>query len=348
MMNILITGGLGFMGSNLIHYLYRHYPDYRIWNLDLITYAGNPENLRDIEEKESELPFSKKRYHFIRGDVCDERLLSYLFKEHGFDAVVHLAAESHVDRSIADTRHFIRTNIRGTHALLDTLRAFPVKRFVHISTDEVYGDRSTRGAADETTQFQPSNPYSASKAAGDLLVQSYIHTYNIPAIIFRPSNNFGPRQYPEKLIPLTITNLILGIKVPLHGSGEYTRSWLFVGDFCRAVCLFLHDGTIGETYNVGGTPKTNNEIARFIATMLKKDPKESIEHVKDRASQDKSYLLNWNKVQELHGFHHTYMFEDALARTVDWYVTNRAWWEKVRASPGFQSYYKEQREALWF
>lgn len=347
-MNILVTGGLGFMGSNLIRHLYRHYPDYRIWNLDLITYAGNPDNLRDIEEKESEIPFSKKRYHFIRGDICDERLLSYLFKEHRFDAVIHLAAESHVDRSFADTRHFIHTNIRGTHALLDTLRAYPVKRFVHISTDEIYGDRGTRDAADETSQFQPTNPYSASKAAGDLLVQSYIHTYQIPAIIFRPSNNFGPRQYPEKLIPLAITNLLLGNKIPLHGTGDYTRSWLFVEDFCRAVCLFLHEGNVGEAYNVGGAPKTNNEVVRLIATMLEKNPEESIEYVKDRASQDKKYLLNVEKVRRLHNWRNEHIFEDALAYTVQWYVKNRAWWEKVRATPGFQSYYQEQREALWF
>jgi dTDP-glucose 4,6-dehydratase len=347
-MNILLTGGLGFMGSNLIRYLYDHYPDYRIWNFDLITYAGNPDNLRDIEEKESELPFSKRRYYFIRGDVCDERLLSYLFKEYHFDAVIHLAAESHVDRSITDTRHFIHTNIRGTHALLDTLRAYPVKRFVHISTDEVYGDRSTHGAADESTQFHPTNPYSASKAAADLIVQSYIHTYQIPAIIFRPSNNFGPRQYPEKLIPLTITNLLLGQKVPLHGTGDYTRSWLFVEDFCRAVCLFLHEGHIGESYNIGGAPKTNNEIVHAIATILGKHPEESIEHVKDRASQDKMYLLNWEKAQRLHQFRHEHMFENALAHTVQWYVKNCVWWEKVRATPEFQSYYQEQRKALWF
>lgn len=347
-MNILVTGGLGFMGSNLVRHLFEHYPDYHIWNLDLITYAGNPENLRDIEEQEARLPEAQKRYHFVRGDICDERLLSYLFSERHFDAVIHLAAESHVDRSITDTRHFIRTNIQGTHALLDAIKKYPVKRFIHISTDEVYGDRTDHGAAREDTAFQPSNPYSASKAAGDLLVQSYIRTHGIPAIIVRPSNNFGPRQYPEKFIPLAISNLLQNEKIPIHGTGNYTRSWLFVDDFCRGVTILLRQGTLGEAYNIGGVPKTNTEIARFIASHLKKNPDDVFEYVKDRPGQDKSYLLNWEKIRTTHNWEQQYRFEDALARTVEWYVAHRKWWEQVRETPGFQAYYKEQREGKWF
>src|SRR3989338_1377172 len=213
-MKILVTGGLGFMGSNLIRHLYTSYPEHSIWNLDVITYAGNPDNLKDVEDLERDLPEHKKRYHFVRGDICDERLLDYLLGEHSFDAIIHLAAETHVDRSIHDTRHFIRTNVGGTHALLDAIRSRPVNRFVHISTDEVYGDRTNEGHAHENSAFMPSNPYSASKAAGDLLVQSYIRTYNIPAIIVRAANNYGPRQHPEKLIPIAISNLLEGKKMP--------------------------------------------------------------------------------------------------------------------------------------
>ncbi len=347
-MKILITGGLGFMGSNLIRHLLTKYANYTIWNLDVITYAGNPDNLKDIEERERDLPVHKKRYHFVRGDICDERLLEYLLGEQAFNAVIHLAAETHVDRSIHDTRHFIRTNVGGTHALLDAIRKYPVARFVHISTDEVYGDRADSGHAHEGTTFAPSNPYSASKAAGDLLVQSYVRTYGVPATIVRPSNNFGPYQYPEKLIPLSVSNVLEGKKIPLHGTGEYTRSWLFVGDFCRAVDTLLHGDHNGESYNVSGYQKTNLEIARLIAQRLKKNPDDVIEFVPDRPGQDKSYLLVCDKLKNHHNWVHAHKFEDAMAHTIDWYVSNKPWWQKVRNTPGFQDYYKEQIEGRWF
>ncbi len=328
------------MGSNLVRHLFSNYPSYNLWNLDAITYAGNPDNLKDLEGSE--------RYHFVRGDICDERLLDHLLSENNFDAIIHLAAETHVDRSIHDTRHFIRTNIQGTHALLDAVRRHPVKKFIHISTDEVYGDRVEGGHADEKTAFSPSNPYSASKAAGDLLVHSYIRTYQIPAIIVRPSNNFGPYQYPEKLIPLSVSNVLEGKKIPLHGTGEYTRSWLFVGDFCRAVDTLLHGGHIGEQYNIAGHPRTNLEIAKIIAHRLNKDPEHVIEFVTDRPGQDKSYLVSGEKLKTRHDWTHEHAFENAIAHTIDWYVSNKPWWQKVRATPGFKDYYKEQIEGRWF
>jgi len=336
------------MGSNLVRYLYKNYPDYSIWNLDLITYAGNPENLADIETKERNKTSVNQRYHFIRGDICDELLLEYLFEKNSFDAVIHLAAETHVDRSITDARNFVRTNVKGVQALFDVMRLHPVPRIIHISTDEVYGDRLGLDPADELAAFRPSNPYSASKAAGDLLVQSYIRTYHMPAIIVRAANNYGPRQHPEKLIPIAISNLLEGKKMPIHGKGDSIRSWLFVSDFASAIDTLLHKGVLGEWYNVGGIEKTIGEVAERIATLLGRDPKKSIEYVSARPGADMRYALSWEKIRTNHQWQPKYTFEKALADTVDWYVANKEWWKRVRATQSFQASYERQATGKWF
>mgnify|MGYP001582757572 CR=1 FL=1 len=247
--NILICGGSGFIGSNFIRYLFHKYQNYRIFNLDLLTYAGNPENLLDVENHETAAQSDKRRYQFIRGDICDGVLLGNLFDKYNFSAVINFAAESHVDRSFINVFDFVRTNIEGVRSLIEICRKSRVPRFIQISTDEIYGP-VPEGFSGEDAPFRPSNPYAASKAAADLLVQSYIRTHQVPALIIRSSNNFGPYQYPEKLIPLVISNIIEGKKVPVHGSGEHRRSWIHVNDFCSAIDLVLHKAPDYSIYNI--------------------------------------------------------------------------------------------------
>jgi dTDP-glucose 4,6-dehydratase len=294
------------------------YPDYHITNLDLQTYAGNLDNLKGIE--------NSSNYTFIQGDICDRNIVEKVMQN--VDRVVHFAAESHVDRSIDDASAFVRTNVLGTFVLLDSALKHNIKRFIHISTDEVYGSISN-GSFKETDILTPSSPYSSSKAGSDLLARSYFITHKLPVIITRCTNNFGPYQYPEKLIPLFITNLIENKKVPVYGTGKNVRDWIYVEDHCKAVDFVLHKGNVGEIYNIGGgAEKTNLEITEKIISMLHKDDS-MVEYVKDRLGHDLRYSLDCTKLQKL-GWAPEHEFDDALCDTVRWYVKNRWWWEKLK------------------
>jgi len=317
-LNLLVTGGCGFIGSNFIRHMLKKYPDYRIINIDKLTYAGNPDNLKDIEDNSN--------YSFIRGDICDPEIVNKAMKN--MDYVVHFAAESHVDRSIDDGSIFVRTNILGTHTLLESAHKHGIKRLIHVSTDEVYGS-ITRGSFKETDILTPSSPYSSSKAGSDLLVQSYYITHKLPVIITRCTNNFGPYQYPEKLIPLFVTNLLENKKVPVYGTGQNIRDWIYVLDHCKAVDFVLHNGSIGEIYNIGGgAEKTNLEITDKIIEIIGSD-RSMIEYVKDRLGHDLRYSLDCSKLREL-GWAPEHDFDEALEETVRWYVENRWWWEKLK------------------
>lgn len=319
-MRLLVTGGLGFIGSNFIRQMLEEHPGDSIVNLDKITYAGNPENLKDIA--------GDPRYTFVRGDICDAEIVGSVFREYPIDAVVHFAAESHVDRSIEDASVFVRTNVLGTHVLLEAALNHGVKRFIHVSTDEVYG--STReGSFVETDNLNPSSPYSASKAASDLLARSYYITHNLPVIVTRCTNNFGPYQYPEKLIPLFVTNLIEGKKVPVYGTGQNVRDWIYVLDHCRAVDFVLRHGEPGEIYNIGGgAEKTNLEITEGILRALGKD-ESMIEYVRDRPGHDWRYSLDSSKLRAM-GWKPEFDFETALQATVRWYTENEWWWRPLK------------------
>ena len=318
-MKILVTGGCGFIGSNFIRYMFATYPDIEIVNLDKLTYAGNPENLRDVEGLDG--------YAFVRGDICDETLVGKVVSG-GFDAVLNFAAESHVDRSITGPRDFIQTDVLGTFTLLEAARRQGVHRYLQVSTDEVYGSIDD-GSFTEESPIEPNSPYSASKAAGDLLVRAYYVTYGMPVVITRSSNNFGPYQYPEKLMPLFITNALDDISLPLYGDGMNVRDWLFVTDNCAAIDLVLREGEPGEVYNIGGAQeRANIEITRAILDILGK-PESLIEYVNDRPGHDRRYSLDSAKVAAL-GYKPREDFEGMLAETVRWYVDNRAWWEQLK------------------
>ena len=347
-MKLLITGGYGFAGSHLVRHIFTTYPTYKIWNLDLLTYAANPANLWDIEELEKELPPSARRYRFVQGDICDKLLIDTLIEEHKFDAIINLAAETHVDRSIHESKNFIKTNVLGIHTLLDAIRAHKVPRFVHISTDEVYGDRDGRDSAHEASEFTPSSPYSASKAAGDFLIQSYVRTFGIPAIIIRPSNFYGSHQYPEKLIPLAATNMLEGKKVPVHGDGTQIRSWLFVHDACHAIDVLLHRGHEGELYNIGGIEKKNIDVIHTVAEILQKDPTLHIEFTPDRPGQDKKYSLNWSKFQQAHEWKAEDHFDENMRKTVTWYLENPHWWQPLKQMSSYADHYSRQKQGRWF
>ncbi len=316
-MKILITGGAGFIGSNFIRHILRKYDDYEIVNLDKLTYAGNPDNLRDIEDN--------SRYTFHKGDICDKNTVESLSRN--VDVIINFAAETHVDRSIIDAGDFVKTDVYGTYNLLEAARRYDIKKFIQISTDEVYGSIE-EGSFNEEDCLDPSSPYSASKAGGDLLVRSYIKTYGIPSIITRSSNNFGPCQHPEKLIPLFIVNAIRDKPVPLYGDGENVRDWLYVMDNCSAIDLLLHRGEANEIYNVaGGNERKNIEIANMILERLNK-PKSLIKFVEDRRGHDRRYSLNYDKIRGL-GWSPTYDFEEALNLTVKWYKETEWWWKNL-------------------
>ena len=321
-MKILVTGGAGFIGSNFIRHILQTYPTYEIINLDLLTYAGNLENLKDLE--------NNQRYNFVKGDICDVGVVDELVKK--VDTIVHFAAESHVDRSILDSRAFIQTNVIGTHTLLEAARKAGNKRFHHVSTDEVFGSLGFQDAPFcETTSYDPRSPYSASKAGSDHLVRSYFHTYNLPVTISNCSNNYGPYHFPEKLIPLLITNLIQNKKIPIYGDGLNVRDWLFVRDHCKAIDKIIHKGKIGETYCVGGNcEKTNLEIAEKILNLLGKKT-EMIEYVEDRKGHDKRYAINFSKIKNELDWEPEVSFEEGLAKTVTWFVANETWWKNIQS-----------------
>jgi dTDP-glucose 4,6-dehydratase len=317
---ILVTGGCGFIGSNFIHYLLETEPDARVVNLDALTYAGNPENLADLA--------AHPRYRFIHGDITDRAAVRAALP--GVDAVLNFAAESHVDRSIHDSGPFVRTNVLGTQVLLDAAREAQVRRFVQISTDEVYGSLGPTGQFTEATPPAPNSPYAASKAAADLLVRSYVHTFQLPALITRCSNNYGPYQYPEKLIPLFITNLLADQRVPVYGDGLNVRDWIHVRDHCAAVATVWKKGQVGEVYNIGGRcERTNLELTLALLQAVGK-PRSLIEYVKDRPGHDRRYAIDCTKIERELGWRPAIAFEEGLRQTVDWYRNNSAWVARLK------------------
>ncbi len=317
-MKILVTGGCGFIGSNFVRYMLDKYPNYEITNLDKLTYAGNPDNLKSVE--------SKSNYNFIKGDICDSELANEIVPGH--DVVINFAAESHVDRSIINPDEFVRTNVIGVNNLLNVSQKNGVERFIQISTDEVYGSRE-KGEFKETDLLEPSSPYSASKAGGNLIALSYFKTYKYPVIVTRSSNNFGPYQYPEKLIPLFVTNVLEDRKLPVYGDGQNQRDWLYVEDNCSAIDLVLHKGKDGEIYNVGaGNQQDNLFITNRILEILGKS-KDLIQFVKDRPGHDFRYAISVDKIKEL-GWKVSLSFEENLERTINWYKDNLGWWQKLK------------------
>ncbi|MFZ5552253.1 MAG: dTDP-glucose 4,6-dehydratase [Bacteroidota bacterium] len=345
-MNILITGGAGFIGSHVVRLMVKKYPQYTIHNLDKLTYAGNLENLKDTE--------GKPNYHFIKGDITDAAFINNLFEEKNFDAVIHLAAESHVDRSISSPLDFVITNVVGTVTLLNAAKKYwegnyDKKRFYHISTDEVYGSLGTSGLFSETTKYDPHSPYSASKASSDHFVRAYHDTYGIDVVISNCSNNYGTHQFPEKLIPLLINNIRQSKPLPVYGKGENVRDWLFVEDHALAIDLILHKGKSGETYNIGASNEWKNiDLIRFLCkTMDVKMGREIgtserlITFVKDRAGHDLRYAIDASKMKNELGWKPSVSFEEGLEKTVDWYMNNRSWMERI-TSGEYQKYYESQ------
>lgn len=319
-MKLFITGGCGFIGSNFIRHMLNKYPDYEIINLDALTYAGNPENLRDIEDD--------RRYRFVEGRIEDAVAIKRLVQD--VDAVVHFAAESHVDRSIKDALPFLTTNVIGTYAMLEAAKTASLRKFIHISTDEVYGTLADEGKFTEETPLRPNSPYSASKASGDMLVRAYYETYGFPAIIVRPSNNYGLYQFPEKFIPLMITNIIDNIPIPVYGEGKNIRDWLFVEDNCRAIDLILHNGKDGEAYNVGGNAEMRNiDITRNILSLMDRD-EGLITFVKDRPGHDYRYALDNTKIERELGWKPSSDISALLEKTVAWYRENEWWWRPLK------------------
>lgn len=332
-MKFLVTGGAGFIGSNFIQYILKQYPDDEVISLDALTYAGNLENLKEWEHND--------RYRFVKGNITESLVVDELVSES--DIVVHFAAESHVDRSILGPDVFIDTNIKGTFILLESARKYN-KRFHHVSTDEVFGALGPDDPAfDEQTKYDPRSPYSASKASSDHLVRSYFHTYNLPVTISNCSNNYGPYHFPEKLIPLVITNLIEGKKVPVYGDGLQVRDWLYVEDHCSAIDRIIRKGKIGETYCIGGASERENIwIVKKIIELLGKD-EHSVEYVKDRAGHDRRYAINFSKIKSELGWKPTVTLEEGLERTVDWFKRNEDWWKNIKSGE-YEEYYTKQYE----
>jgi dTDP-glucose 4,6-dehydratase len=321
-LNLLITGGAGFIGSNFLHYYLKKYPDDQLVNLDLLTYAGNIANLTDI--------VANSHYTFVQGNIINRQLVSHFMQMYNIDTVVNFAAESHVDRSIIHPEAFVETNVQGTLALLEAARHAQVHKFIQISTDEVYGSLGTTGYFNETSLVQPNSPYAASKAAADLLVRSYYKTYGMNVNITRCSNNFGPYQFPEKLIPLLVSNGMDGKPLPIYGDGQNIRDWLYVADHCHAIDLVLHAGKPGEIYNIGGHhEQTNNQIAKVIVAQLDL-PKTQIKYVADRLGHDQRYAIDATKIETELGWQATVPFEQGLKQTIRWYQTHEAWWRPLK------------------
>lgn len=334
MQSILITGGAGFIGSNFVKYILQNYPDVRVVNLDKLTYAGNLENLRDVEDNPN--------YHFVRGDICNQELVEYVVQKFEVDTIVNFAAESHVDRSILGPEIFIKTNVLGTQVLLEVVKKFGVKKFIQISTDEVYGSLGPTGKFTEDMPLSPNSPYAASKASADLLCRAYYKTFGVPVIITRCSNNFGPYQFPEKLIPLMIINALNNKPLPVYGDGRNVRDWIYVIDHCRAIDFVIQKGKVGEIYNIGASNEWQNiDIVKLILKKLGK-PESLIKFVKDRPGHDRRYAMDWSKIKRELGWEPVYSFEDAITETINWYIQNESWWQRV-ISGEYQNYYQ-----LWY
>ena len=332
-MKLLITGGAGFIGSNFVRHIFNTYPEYQIINLDKLTYAGNLDNLKDI----ADIAGDGSRYRFVRGDISDKAVVESILTD-GVDAVINFAAESHVDRSIDDSKIFVDTNVVGTTILLDACLKYKINRYVQISTDEVYGSLGPTGKFSETTPLSPNSPYSASKTSADLFVRAYYETYGMNTLITRCSNNYGPYQFPEKLIPFFITNAYGDNELPLYGDGLNIRDWIFVTDHCRAIDLVLHKGIPGQVYNIGGNEeKDNTEITKTILKAMNK-PASLIKYVKDRPGHDRRYAIDDTKIKNELGWTQEYDFVTGMNETVKWYLDNKEWWDKIKTGEYLEFY----------
>lgn len=333
MKNVLVTGGAGFIGSNFINHLLEKRDDLKIINLDSLTYAGNLENLLQSEKHSN--------YEFVKGDITDRETVNSIFDKYKIDNVIHLAAESHVDRSILGSEVFFNTNVMGTNVLLEAAKRFEVEKFVQVSTDEVYGSLGASGKFSENTPIDPNSPYSSSKASGDMMALAFQRTYGLPVVVTRCSNNYGPFQFPEKLIPLIILNSLNDKKLPVYGDGMNIRDWIYVTDHNKAVELVWEKGNVGEVYNIGADQEmTNIDIIKLILNYLNKS-ENLIEYVKDRPGHDRRYAIDSSKIETELGWKPEYKFDEAIEKTIDWYIQNRSWWERI-ISGEYQDYYKLQ------
>ena len=334
MRNLMVTGGAGFIGSNFARYMLEKYPDYHIVVYDKLTYAGNLDNLKDVTARFA------ARYAFVQGDICDAAVVRETIRVHDVDTIVNFAAETHVDRSIMDPDAFIQTDVYGTYVLLEAAREFELERYHQVSTDEVYG-HVPEGASRETDSIAPRSPYAASKASGDLMVNAYYITYNLPVTITRGANNIGPYQYPEKVVPLFVTNAIDGLPLPLYGDGRQVRDYQYVGDHCKAIDLVLHAGEIGDIYNIGtGSEMRNIDMTHLVLELLGQ-PESLIQPVRDRPGHDRRYALDVTKIRGL-GWEPDHTCEEAVEATVRWYVENEWWWRPIKSGARYQEYYKQQ------
>jgi dTDP-glucose 4,6-dehydratase len=334
-MNILVTGGAGFIGSNFIRYMLERYPDDRMVNLDKLTYAGNLENLKDVA--------AHPRYQFVHGDICDAAMVQASLKRNEIDIVVHFAAESHVDRSIMGASECVRTNVLGTSVLLEAAKESKLTKFIHDSTDEVYGSLGSEGRFSESTPLHPNSPYAASKASADLLVLAYHHTFGLPVVVTRCSNNYGPYQFPEKFIPLMIVNALNDKPLPVYGDGSNVRDWIHVLDHCAAIDTVLHTGRIGSVYNIGGNSERKNlDVAKRILQSLAK-PESLLAFVKDRPGHDRRYAMDSSKIEDELRWRPRMSFEEGLVETISWYQQHADWWQRI-VNGEYKDYYKAMYE----